>query len=82
MKMKFVILGLISSVVSLPALELKKQRIGFKWNLKNVSGYFFKKCVDRSIVNVFEAFGNYASVIFDQKHSIKQISTKCTQNHI
>jgi len=38
MKMKFVILGLISSVVSLPALELKKQRIGFKWNLKNNCG--------------------------------------------
>ena len=61
MKMKFVILGLISSVVSLPALELKKQRIGFKWNLKNVSCFFMKVCfhfwVDHGMVNVLEVFG-------------------------
>ena len=31
------LLGFLPIALSLPALELKKQRIGFQWNLKNVS---------------------------------------------
>ena len=30
-------LVILHTTLALPALELKKQRIGFKWNLKNVS---------------------------------------------